>query len=167
MVKGTISQYNPKAKRGLISPESDPEVLVGFCLSNIQPAEMRHLVVPGKEVRFGTKVAPRGKGKEATWVFLVDSVEGGLMPVPAAGKWVEALILCYDTVKDSGYFFVGPYEEVEVRAADVREGKNKGRNHLYLGCAIRCQVERRKGSLIAINIEITARASECSRRVRA
>ena len=165
LAKGIISEYNEASRQGLISPESDPEVFVGFRLSNVQPTESRHLVLPGQEVRFGTKETKRGR--EATWVFLVGSIKGGLMPVPAAGKRAEALILSYDATTGCGYFFVGPYEEVEVPAIAVHEGRNRGRTHLHVGCAIRCLVERQNGSLIATNIEITASAAERSRRVRA
>lgn len=165
LAKGVIKEYDRASRRGLISPVSDPEVSVGFRLSNVQPSESRHLVVSGQEVRFGTKKT--SKGKEATWVFLVGSVKGGLMPVPAAGRRVEALILSYDAITGCGYFFVGPYEEVEVPAIDVHEGRNRGTTYLHIGCAIRCLVERQNGSLIATNIEITASAAERSRRVRA
>lgn len=162
MAKGTISGYNEASKQGLISCESDPEVLVGFRLSNVQPAESRHLVLPGQKVRFGTKETKRGK--EATWVFLVGSIKGGLMPVPAAGEWVEALILSYDAATGCGFFFVGPYEEVEVPAIDVHVGRYRGTTHLHVGCAIRCRVEQRNGSLIATDIEITESAANRCRR---
>jgi hypothetical protein len=94
---------------------------------------------------------------EATWVVLI--IPGHDLPSPPApGSRIKALVEVYDFVKETGYFFLEGYEEVEMPATEVH--RSKGKNQLRVGYEVSCLIESQNGRLVATDIWISSSVAQ-------